>query len=279
VSHAHKASVIDAEPDHGGPAIENELPTYRAISVLAIFSVVCGVLAVCSFADSIFYVFSVLAVGLGIWAHRTIRRYPDILTGHGLANAGIALGLVFGLASGTIGAVQYLVRSRQAERFARQFAEVLPSSNLGDVLMLMTYPDTRKNKTSADLLQDHIATQSTERKRMEMNMGPMGQFLALRRRLAASTKETVRFVKVETVVEEGGHGPELHVIAPALLEVSGPGNKEFTEKEQYALAILKGRPKGRTYEWWVEAVNFPYKPKTYVPPEKAAGDGHDHGGH
>ena len=39
---------------------------------------------------------------LGMLAHRTIRRYPDMLTGHGLANAGIALGLIFGLGSANV---------------------------------------------------------------------------------------------------------------------------------------------------------------------------------
>ena len=49
----------------------------------------------------------------------------------------------------------------------------------------------------------------------------------------------------------------------ALFEVKGPGSKEFPEKKQYALAVFKGRPKGRQYEWWVESVKFPYKPQTF----------------
>ena len=80
-----------------------------------------------SFANPFFYVFAILAVGVGIWAHRAIRRFPDMLTGQGLANAGIGLGLVFGLASGTIATVQYVVRSKQARSFR---SEVCGSSQI-----------------------------------------------------------------------------------------------------------------------------------------------------
>ena len=78
-----KTSITVADSENAGSVIENELPTYRAISATAISSVVCGVLSVCSFAHPVFYVFSILAIGLGIMAHRAIRRYPDMLTGPG----------------------------------------------------------------------------------------------------------------------------------------------------------------------------------------------------
>ena len=146
-----RTSTAAAGTAPAGPAIENEIPTYRAISRQAIFSVACGALSVCSFAHPAFYLFSVLAVGLGILAQRAIRRYPDMLTGAGLANAGITLGLVFGLISGTVSTVQYFVRKRQAEEFARKYAEVLKSPNEGDVLWYGTHPDLRKEKTGAQL--------------------------------------------------------------------------------------------------------------------------------
>ena len=87
-----KTSLIDTEHEDAGAVIENEIPTYRAISGRAVFCLVCGVLSVFSFAHPVFYAFSILAVGLGIWAHRTIRRLPDMLTGQGLASTGIGLG-------------------------------------------------------------------------------------------------------------------------------------------------------------------------------------------
>ncbi len=66
------------------------------------------------------------------------------------------------------------------------------------------------------------------------------------------------------------------IFALALFEVHGPGSKEFPEKEQFALAILKGLREGKQYEWWVEDIRFPYKPRTYVAPTKAPDDGHGH---
>ena len=41
-----KTSTIDAESEVAGPAIENEMPTYRAISARAVVSVACGALSV-----------------------------------------------------------------------------------------------------------------------------------------------------------------------------------------------------------------------------------------
>jgi Domain of unknown function (DUF4190) len=275
-----KTSTIDAESEAAGPAIENEIPTYRAISARAIFSVACGLLSVCSFAHPLFYAFSILAIGFGIWAHRAIRRFPDILTGRGLANAGIGLGLAFGLASGTITTVQYVVRSRQAARYAVKYAEILKSPDLGLVLWYNTHPEMRKDKTGAELVQD-VESKSKERRMMESKMGPLGQLSAIRSRLAASKDEDIHFVKIERVGEDEGHGLEMQIFALALFEVVGPGNKEFPEKQQFALAVLKARPKGREYEWWTDSIVFPYKPQSYTPTEKAVGDGHNHaeGGH
>jgi hypothetical protein len=98
---------------------------------------------------------------------------------------------------------------------------------------------------------------------------------ALRRRLASSNKEDVRFVKIEDVGEDASQRA-VQIYALGLYEVEGPGNKEFPEKQQYALAIFKGRPSGRSYEWWTEAVRFPYIPKSYAPPSKPIDDGHGH---
>ena len=110
-----KISTIDTEPVASGPVIENEIPTYRAISARAIFSVAFGVLSACTLAHPFFYVFAILAIGFGIWAHLKIQQFPDMLTGQGLANVGIGLGLVFGLASGTFSTVQYFVQVQTGE--------------------------------------------------------------------------------------------------------------------------------------------------------------------
>ena len=81
-----------------------------------------------------FIVFSILAIGFGIWAQQKIKQLPDILTGQKLANLGIGLGLVFGLASGTFSTVQYMVRHKQATSFATKYTEVLERGDMGEML-------------------------------------------------------------------------------------------------------------------------------------------------
>jgi len=144
------------------------------------------------------------------------------------------------------------------------------------VLMYTSHPNSVKDKTSAQLQKEFEAAQSNERRRLEQAMGPLAQLFALRNRLTASKGQHVDFVRLEGVGEEEGHGLEVQIFALALLEVNGPGSPAFPETRQFALAVLKARPKGRQYEWWAEAVRFPYEPKTFVVPTKPAGDGHDH---
>jgi hypothetical protein len=253
--------------------IENELPTYRAISARAVFSAICGGLAICSFAEPTFYLFAIAAVGLGFWALHTIRRYPDILTGRGLASAGIALGLAFGLGAFTFSNVQRFLWRRQAEEYARKYADILKSPSLGDVLWYNAHPDFRKDKSGAQMLAQH-ETSTSKRRMMEEKMGGNADLTGLRRRLASSNKETVRFVKIEDVGEDTSQAVQIYALG--LYEVAGPGNREFPQKQQYALAVFKGRPHGRSYEWWTEMLKFPYVPKSYEPPSKPVDDGHGH---
>ena len=100
--------------------------------------------------------------------------------------------------------------------------------------------------------------------------------LPLKKRLDSSPKEQIHFVEIEN------HGMEgLNAVASALYEIHGPGTTAYPEKEQFALVIYHGQPSNRRYEWTVESVKFPYKPNSYVPPEKPVDDGHGHapGGH
>jgi hypothetical protein len=263
---------VDTANQPAGSVIENELPTYRAISARAVMSLICGVLAVFSFAHPFFYLFTFAAIGLGVAAQLGIKHYPAMLTGRGLANAGIALGLSFGLISGTISSVQYLVRNSQAQRFGKEYQAILQAHSLAEILWYNHHPDSRKDQTPAKVLEEFEKIQTKQRPMMETKMGEM---LGLQKRLASSSDQKVQFVSIEAVGEDSTHG-ELQVYALALYKVDGPASKQFPNEHQYALAILKARPKGRQYDWWVEDIKFPYKPSTYVAPEKPVGDDHEH---
>jgi hypothetical protein len=268
-----KINLIDAGTDQIGSVIENELPAYRAISRLAVFSLIFGFLALFSFAHWFFYLFAILAILAGIAANVTVKRYSDILTGRGLASAGIAMGLIFGLASGTIATVQGYVRNREAERFAKKLAVTLKAPSAGDALWWSAYPDMRKDKSPTQYLQEVEARKGKERMMFDQKMGP---FNKIRGRLTAAEGEDIHFVKIESTGLDEGHGLELGIYALAVFELEGPGSKEFPEKQQFAAALIKAKPKGKQYDWWVEDYIFPYKPSSFVPAEKPVDDGHGH---
>ena len=269
-----KASTVSIDPDLPDSAIENELPAYRAISVRAVFSLVCGAIAIFTFAHPFFYLAAILAVVLGIVAHRAIRQHPDMLTGHGIANAGIALGLIFGLGCGTYTVVQSYVRTRVSEKFAHKYEGILQSNSLADLLWYNLHPDGRKDQTGEQLLKTLETTKPKDKMMVEQKYGSL---LTLNKRLKASQDEHVKFVAIEAIGEDDSRGSEMPVYALAVYEVNGPGNKDFPEKRQYALAILKGRIKDKQYEWWVDDVKFPYTPRSYAPADKGPpDDGHGH---
>jgi hypothetical protein len=270
----HKTSSLSIDPEAPDSVIENELPAYRAISARAIFSVVFGAVAIFTFAHPFFYLAAIMAIVLGIVAHRAIRQHSDMLTGHGLANVGIALGLIFGLGCGTYTVVQNYVRTRVSEKFANQYAEILQSKSLSDLLLYHMHPDSRKDQTGEQLLKTIESSKPKDKMMVEQKYG---QMIALNKRLKASKDEQIKFVAIESTGEDDSHGAEMPIYSLAVFEVNGPGNEQFPEKRQYALAILKGRLKDKKYEWWVEDIKFPYTPKSYVPAAKAqSDDGHGH---
>ncbi len=255
-----------------GSAIENELPTYRAITPWAVLSALCGFLALFSIAHPFFYLFAVLAIVLGFTADRSIKRYPDMLAGRGLAQAGAAMGLVFGLGIFTMSTVQGVVRSRNAESFARYYAEVAKTRRLADLMWLGVPPAARSSVSPEDVIGKMTASKKQDAAMFDMKTSSLRN---LKRRLDSSQDQEMHFVRLE---KEGADG--LTAVALALYDLHGPPNKDFPQKEENALVILKGTTQGgKGYEWWVEDVTYPYKPQTAALPEKAVDDGHGHGQH
>ena len=253
-------------------AIENELPSYRAISIRAVFSVVCGLMAAFSLADLTFLVFAVLAVILGLVAHRAIKRTPDVLTGRGLANTGITLGLIFGLGVLTYTAVQNFILARDASKFADMYAKVLKEGSFGDALLLRSDGETRKTKTAAEMEKDFDAMKARDRGLAEQRMAPLNN---LRKALAPKDAH-IHLVGIEDQGVDDGRTGRVGYFALALFEIEGPPSKSGSESKQFALAILKAMAKGRHYDWYVEDLVFPYMPKSYEAAAKPADDGHGH---
>ena len=134
------------------PAIENEIAAYRALSPGAIVALVCGVLSILSFASYDFLAFSVAAIVLGVLADRKIQRLPEILTGRGLAHAGVGLGLMFGLTALTVTTVQDFIRASQAKRFAHTVENLLKEGTY-DQLLWYSQPAVIRDKNTPEKLR------------------------------------------------------------------------------------------------------------------------------
>lgn len=263
---------IAAEPASPSDAvIENEFPAYRAISRGAVFAAMFGALSIFCFADPwYFLIFPILAIVTGVLADRRIQRFSDVLAGRKIAQAGIAMGLSFGLMAFTLTTVQRFVNGRSAARFAVKYVDVLQKGTLGDMLWYGIDPKNRQATTPEKVLEQYRA------KAAESDGGPMAQartgaYTQIMNRLASGGDQHVEFVQIENVAMEGATPAAL-----AQFKIHGPTSKEFPEEEQIIGVVLKSLNDGSDDPWWVEEVYFPYKPSTYVPAAKPVDDGHGH---
>ncbi|MGE3822298.1 MAG: DUF4190 domain-containing protein [Isosphaeraceae bacterium] len=265
---------VNAPPHqvHSSSVNENEILTYRAISPRAVFSLIFGVLAILCYTHWFFLLFAATAIVLGITADRRIQRFPDMLTGRGLAQTGVTLGLVFGLTSVTIAGVQGFLRERQAKSFARQYGERLVKGSLDELIWLGQAPNVRKNTTPEKLVKDMKAANTDQQMFLMQTAG----IRDLKDQLSKPGAE-VHFEKIE---DHGIDGLNLYATALYDVHLSGEPQEEerpIPEGERFALAYLKATKVGGRYEWWVEELKFPYKPSSFVKPQAPVDDGHGHG--
>jgi hypothetical protein len=250
------------------PVIENEIPAYRAVSAQAVLALILGLISVFCFASLYFLIVAVLAVVVGFLADRKIQKLSDILTGRGFAQAGVGLGLVFGLTSVSIETVSSFLRARDASKFARVYEKVLQDESFEQAVWWTMAPTMRENTPAKKMIE-------------EMTSGPQGaqsfeqRYGALRELKKQLTTEgaTVHFQGLQT------HGIDgLSPYAAAVYEVHVPKAEKPEQREQYALAFIKSMkdPKGKS-GWWVENVSFPVAPGAdFQLPTKPVDDGHGH---
>jgi hypothetical protein len=251
------------------PVIENEIPTYRAISPMAVVSVILGLIGFFSFAETSFLAASVAAVVAGLYADWRIRRLPDVLTGRALAQVGVALGLVFGLGSLTIESVQYFIRKIEAERFAREYAGVLKDRTIAECLWYRLDPKSRQKLPPDSALVQFEKMSARDPKMFQEQVRPVK---LIKDRLAKSSDSRVVLDRVEATAIDG-----LQVMARARLKIEAPG--DGTPGENYVLLIIKGN-RGRPYQWTLMRLDYPYVPGTSGAdsfPIQPVDDGHGHG--
>jgi len=246
-------------------AIENELTTYRAVSVLAITGFVAGLFSALSFASLFFLAASVLAVVFGAVALKRIRTYPDLLTGAGFANLGIAMGLIFGLSATTYKVSQQLVLNRQAAAFGKVFAEAANSGSLAEVLYYCIPPSGQAEETPEGVLLQM-------RQMMEQRQDSDPRLPVAERLIARMNSSDEEHIDLDRVLEAGFDGtkPEAYV----RLVVHGPNDGRYDETEAVLLQISADIHNGRR-GWWVEDLTYPFVDEDV--PEVVA-PAHSHGG-
>ena len=216
--------------------IENELPSYRAVSNMAVVSVICGVLASFSFANLTFLIFAVLAVALGWMANLAIKRHPDVLTGRRLANAGIAMGLIFGLVVITYTTVHNFILGREAASFAGTYAKVLKEGSFGDALLYRESSELRKAKTAADAEKEFEKMRAQGRAMADQKMASL---VNIRKALAPKDAH-LHFIDIETQGQDESIGNTIQYYAAALYEVEDP-----SAKGEQAAPVRPGPLQGR----------------------------------
>jgi hypothetical protein len=261
--HAPPASL----PETPAPAIENEIPSYRAIHPLAVVSPILGALSLLSFIHLAFVVAGVAAILTGARASRTIRRMPEVLTGRGPAQAGIALGLVFSLSAITIGQVQALLLTREVRRFAETYRQVLESGDRDLTFYWTLFPAGRAGKAPREaipLIKEGMGSHAHE---FEERYGAFEKVLS---RLNAPGGT----IRVDAIEGQGVDGVTPY--AAVRLRLTGGAGSGGAPAEEFALLLLRAHRVHRRDRWFVEDLRYPYQPSSYAPAPKPVDDGHDH---
>ncbi len=254
------------------PAIENEFPTYRAISSLAIFSLLLGLASVFSFASLWFLFFTAGSTISGWLAIRKIRKFPEILTGSSFAGAGIGIGLLFGLSAVTHEVVQDVITTMDAKRFANYYVDLLKDKNQ-PVYVPLWYEQPIEYRRSPENTPEKAA-EAVKKQRSPMMSdvytAKTAGFNQIRQRLK-SEKQELRYTRVEKKYIDG-----LTVYANVLIEVDGPATPDYPSKT-YALIQMTKEPGAGPNEWVVQDFKYPYTPQSAaIAVEHKSDDGHGH---
>ncbi|GIW88863.1 MAG: hypothetical protein KatS3mg108_3187 [Isosphaeraceae bacterium] len=268
------------------PAVENELPAYRAISSLAVASLFFGLLALLCFASQTFQFASVAAVVLGALSLRKIQARPDELTGRGLAQLGITLGLICGLSSGTLSIVQDIQLRSKAEQFVRgELVPILADRDLDGALWYKAPPERRRSMTPEQVRKAMDDPNAPGTAYLRVQAGGLVQLID---ELKSHPQASLEFAGIENTGQD-----ELTPMVVARIAVQWPDGADGHEDGdhdhaghlhdhdpnkfgQFVGLILKCQRQGRSLAWWVDDYMYPYQPASYKPKAKIADHGHDH---
>jgi hypothetical protein len=238
-------------PDTDPHIDNNEIAAYRAISPLSTLSLIAGLGSILTFTSPYFAILGLLAIVLGLMAHRSIRKLSDVLTGEKLANVGIGLGLMFSLSALTLGFVQDRIVLYEASKFGRIFNEILQKGSTDDALFMKLPPAARKGKKAEVAVKEMVAQSRNPLERDQQQKSIQD----VKARLNASADQVIDF---DGVIQHSVNG--LTIYAFGRYKLHGPPTKNYPNETQYALVKFQGVSEGSVYNWYVEEVTFPFTP-------------------
>lgn len=139
----------------------HEQDGYRALSILAVASVLSGLVSVVSLAHPAAWIVPALSLVIAIVAWVRIQRQPDSMSGRRVALVGMSLSLFFAAAGPARYYSQRAILSRQARDFAQQFLEAMSEGDLNRAHQAALHLSRRQPRGT--LLDEHYENSVEDR--------------------------------------------------------------------------------------------------------------------
>jgi hypothetical protein len=131
----------------------DEWGQYRSLSTLSVVAFVLGLCSIVTFASPLMLVFPLAAAATALLALQGISASEGSLSGARLARWGMALAIVFGVASYARVQIRDLLMQRQAERVARQWLDLAADGKAETMMDLMSRAAVEKVSPSEQASQ------------------------------------------------------------------------------------------------------------------------------
>jgi hypothetical protein len=247
---------------------------------LAICSVLFGLGSALSFIDPWFLISGVIAVGFGLLAIRNVGRFPTVLTGKSIAQAGIGLALAFSLSAATITLLNGFILNQKAAAFGRSFAKIIASNDVADAMWYRTPPSGRRGMTPRKLLAE-LAQASPDAVALEDRVAPMRNLLQRAAQPGAKltfegveksgTDRLMTFAVLVYKIQGGTHEHKVDPDRPLT-----PDEKALDQDVVHAAIEIRSEAGDPPFSWYIYNVMLPYKKNSHVLAVQPVDDGHGH---